>query len=81
VIDTGARQIAFVALEAGHFEPRLVRMGLPGRDGAVQILQGLAPGELVVTSGQFLLDAESRLREAVQKYLQQRAPPSAPEGR
>jgi hypothetical protein len=36
----------------------------------VQVLAGLAPGETVVTSGQFLLDAESRLREAVQAMLE-----------
>jgi len=69
VIDTGERQIAFVAQERGHFEPRNVRMGAAGGDGLVQVLSGLAPGERVVTSGQFLLDAESRLREAIQKHL------------
>jgi Cu(I)/Ag(I) efflux system membrane fusion protein/cobalt-zinc-cadmium efflux system membrane fusion protein len=77
IIDTGARQIAFVALESGHFEPRNVRMGLAARDGMVQVLQGLVPGESVVTSGQFLLDAESRLREAVQKFLQQKTEAAA----
>jgi Cu(I)/Ag(I) efflux system membrane fusion protein/cobalt-zinc-cadmium efflux system membrane fusion protein len=74
IIDTGTRQIAFIALQTGHYEPRNVHMGLSGRDGLVQVVQGLAPGEVVVTSGQFLLDAESRLREALQKYLQQRSP-------
>jgi hypothetical protein len=38
----------------------------------IQILAGVAPGEQVVTSGQFLLDAESRMREAIQKHLHDR---------
>ena len=46
-------------------------MGPVGNDGEVQILAGLAPGEQVVTSGQFLLDAESRFRDAIQKFLKQ----------
>ena len=65
VIDTGTRQVAFVALAGGHFEPRDVRMGLTGDDGRVQVLAGLSPGETVVTSGQFLLDVESRTTEAI----------------
>jgi Cu(I)/Ag(I) efflux system membrane fusion protein len=83
VIDTGARQVAFVVLGAGRFEPRRVRMGLETGDGRAQILAGLAPGERVVTSGQFLLDSESRLREAIQKMTAEKllippAPPPAP---
>jgi multidrug efflux pump subunit AcrA (membrane-fusion protein) len=70
VIDTGTRQIAFVALGDGHFEPRKVRMGVTGDNDRVQILEGLAPGETVVTSGQFLLDVESRTTEAIDKLRQ-----------
>jgi len=69
VIDTGTRQIAFVVAGGGRIEPRTVKLGLSGRDGVVQVLSGLAPGEQVVTSGQFLLDSESRLKEAIQKHL------------
>jgi Cu(I)/Ag(I) efflux system membrane fusion protein/cobalt-zinc-cadmium efflux system membrane fusion protein len=80
VIDTGKRQIAFVAQGGGRFEPRLIKLGTSGRDGLVQILSGLAPNEQVVTSGQFLLDSESRLKEAIQKHLSgnlaSKAPPS-----
>jgi RND family efflux transporter MFP subunit len=65
VIDTGERQIAFVDSGDGHFEARKVQMGIAGDGGMVQILTGLAPGEAVVTSGQFLLDAESRTVEAI----------------
>ena len=73
VIDTGARQIAFVDSGNGHFEPRKVHMGMPGDDDKVQILDGLAPGETVVTSGQFLMDVESRTIEATQKLTEQPA--------
>lgn len=72
IIDTGDAQMSFVALAVGKFEPRKVRMGLSGEDGMVQVVEGLAPGEALVTSGQFLLDSESRLREAIQKYLNQK---------
>ncbi len=67
VIDTGTRQIAFVVQPEGRFSPRMVRMGIVGDGDRVQILEGLAPGETVVTSGQFLLDVESRTTEAIQK--------------
>ncbi len=74
VIDTGVRQVAFVATGGGHFEPRDVRVGLGGDDGRVQILSGLSPGETVVTSGQFLLDVESRTAEAVDRLRSGAAP-------
>jgi Cu(I)/Ag(I) efflux system membrane fusion protein len=69
VIDTGTRQIVFVARERGQFEPRNVRMGASGQDGVVQVLEGLSPGDTVVISGQFLIDAESRMKEAIEKHL------------
>jgi Cu(I)/Ag(I) efflux system membrane fusion protein len=68
VIDTGTRQLAFVQESAGHFSPRLLTVGLAGDDDQVQVLSGLAPGETVVTSGQFLMDVESRRLEAAQKF-------------
>jgi len=78
VIDTGTRQIAFVVEGEGHFTPRLVRMGMMGDDDQVQILEGLAPGENVVTSGQFLLDVESRTIEATLKLSEGKFPSQAP---
>ena len=77
VIDTGIRQIAFVAEGEGHFTPRQVRMGIMGDNDMVQILEGLAPGETVVTSGQFLMDVESRTIEATQKLSAVAMTPSA----
>jgi hypothetical protein len=49
-------------------------MGLVGDNDRVQILQGLSPGETVVTSGQFLLDVESRTTEAVDKLMEASTP-------
>jgi len=68
VITTGERRVAFVSLGDGRFEPREVRTGL-SVGGKVQILDGLETGEMVVTSGQFLLDSESRMREALAKMV------------
>jgi Cu(I)/Ag(I) efflux system membrane fusion protein len=84
VIDTGERQVAFVALGQGRFAPRVVHMGAETGDGKVQILDGLKPGELVVTSGQFLIDSEARMREALARMMSGRkgaeATPSQAEG-
>jgi RND family efflux transporter MFP subunit len=72
VIDTGTRQVVFVVAGSGRFEPRNVKTGVPSTGGMIEILDGLKNGEQVVTSGQFLLDAESRMREAIQKHLNDR---------
>lgn len=69
IIDTGERQVAFVSLGEGRFQPREVKMGTQAADGMVEILSGLEPGENVVTSGQFLLDSEAKMREALAKMI------------
>lgn len=69
VLSTGARSVAFVSLGEGRFEPRQVRIGVETSESQVEVLDGLKPGELVVTSGQFLLDSESRVREALAKMI------------
>ena len=67
VIDDGARQVVFVARGEGLFEPRDVRLG--ARAGAdVEITEGLAAGEEIVTSGIFLIDAESNLQTALSAF-------------
>jgi Cu(I)/Ag(I) efflux system membrane fusion protein len=63
VLDTGERQIVFVEVGPGRFEPRAVRLGTRAGD-RVQVLEGLDEGEPVVTRAQFMLDSESRLRAA-----------------
>ncbi len=69
IIDTGERKVAFVSLGAGRFEPRRVRVGAETSGGMVEILDGLKPGEMVVTSGQFLIDSEAKIREALAKMI------------
>lgn len=70
VINTGLRSVAFVVSEPGRFEPREVQIGVRAENNFLQVLSGLVPGETVVVSGQFLLDSESRLREAALKFME-----------
>jgi len=69
VLDTGVRQLAFVDLGDGRFEPRELTVGQRA-DGMVVILKGLAEGEKVVTSANFLIDSESQLKAALQRGAQ-----------
>ncbi len=61
VIDSGMRQIVYVEKKPGVYEQRQVKIGLRGED-YVEILQGIAKGDRVVTSGNFLIDSESQLK-------------------
>jgi YHS domain-containing protein/multidrug efflux pump subunit AcrA (membrane-fusion protein) len=65
VLDSGTRKTVFVDLGEGRFEPRAVETGWRFGD-EVEIVRGLAPGERIVTSGNFLLDSESRMKLAAQ---------------
>lgn len=66
IINSGLRQRVFVVRDAGKFEPREVEIGL--RSGSLtEIRKGVAVGEEVVVSAQFLIDSESSLREAAAK--------------
>jgi rubrerythrin len=67
ILRSGAKNTVFVALDDGKFEPRDVALGVEAEDGLIQIISGLGAGERIVTSGQFLLDSESQLREAIAK--------------
>ena len=64
VIDSGTRQVVLVRLAEGRFVPRVVRVGRRG-DAYVEVMEGVAEGEHVVTSANFLIDAESNLRAAL----------------
>lgn len=64
VLDSGNRKVVFVALGEGYFAPREVVTGWRF-DDRVEIVKGLAPGEQIVISGNFLLDSESRMKLAV----------------
>jgi multidrug efflux pump subunit AcrA (membrane-fusion protein) len=69
VIRSGTRSVAVVALGEGRFEPREIELGLDSGDGWLEVLGGLHEGEDVVISSQFLIDSESKLREAHRKLL------------
>lgn len=75
VIDSGTRQIVLVRLAEGRFEPRTVQLGARG-DDYVEVVSGVAEGEQVVTSANFLIDAESNLKTALSGMSEQ-APHSA----
>jgi Cu(I)/Ag(I) efflux system membrane fusion protein len=64
VLDTGTRNVAFVDRDDGHLEPREVKVGAK-LDDYWQVLDGLKPGEKVVTRALFLVDSESQLRAVV----------------
>jgi RND family efflux transporter MFP subunit len=63
VLDSGLRKTVFVDRGNGWFEPRPVETGRSLGD-RVEILRGLTPGEKIVVSGNFLIDSESRLKQA-----------------
>jgi len=64
VIDSGTEKIAFVAMGAGKFEPRQLKVGQ--NDGSrIEVVSGLSAGEQVVTRANFLVDSESRLRASL----------------
>jgi Cu(I)/Ag(I) efflux system membrane fusion protein len=64
VIDTGVQQVVFVDTGDGHIEPREVLLGVRA-DGQVEVREGLEDGDLVVTSGNFLIDSESKLKAVI----------------
>ena len=64
VIDSGTRQIVLVQLAEGRFEPRIVKLGSRS-DNYAEVLDGIEEGEQVVTSANFLIDAESNLKAAL----------------
>ncbi len=69
VIRSGTRAQVFVVRGPGKFEPRQVELGMFS-NGKVAVLKGLNEGEEVVTSAQFLIDSESKLREATAKMME-----------
>ena len=72
VIDSGNRQVVLVERGEGRFEPRAVKLGLRG-DGLIEITDGLKDRERVVVAANFLIDAESNLKAALQAFT---APPA-----
>ncbi|HEX9745861.1 MAG TPA: efflux RND transporter periplasmic adaptor subunit [bacterium] len=69
VIYSGDSRVVFVSLSGGRFAPQAVTLGASSGDDMVEVLSGLVVGQTLVTSAQFLLDSESRLKEALNKML------------
>jgi len=64
VLDSGLRKVVFLDKGEGRFEPAEVKIGNKF-DGYYEVLEGLSPGERILASAGFLLDSESRLKEAM----------------
>ncbi|SDU50529.1 efflux RND transporter periplasmic adaptor subunit [Desulfobacula phenolica] len=79
VIHSGEKKIVFVARGDGKYTPREIQTGIYLDNGRVEILSGLAQEDSVVISGQFLLDSESKLKEAIQKMIESKSAPEKQE--
>lgn len=77
VIRSGTREVVLVQVGAGRFEPRAVVLGAQA-DDYVQVREGVAEGEQVVVSANFLIDAESNLRAALSSFTPPQQGPGAP---
>lgn len=69
ILASGTRELVFVSVGEGVFSPREITTGLVGDHRMTEVLTGVSEGEWIVASGQFLIDAESQLQEAIQKML------------
>src|SRR5882762_3468289 len=69
VLDSGSRQAVLVDRGEGRFEPREVKLGHRG-EGYVEVREGLAEDDPVVTSANFLIDAESNLKAALKGFAE-----------
>ncbi|WP_022666232.1 efflux RND transporter periplasmic adaptor subunit [Desulfospira joergensenii] len=81
VIHSGEKKIVFVARGNGRFSPREITTGMFLDQDRVQVLSGLTQGENIVVSGQFLLDSESKLKEAIQKMIESKSKGPAKAGK
>lgn len=73
IIDTGDRQVVFLDKGEGRFEPKDVKLGVRG-DDRTEIRRGIAAGDTVVVSANFLLDAESNLNSALSAMTEEAKP-------
>ncbi len=64
VVRSGNQDVVFLALGAGKFQPRQVKLGAKAGD-QIEVLEGLEEGESVVTRANFLVDSESQLRSSL----------------
>ncbi|WP_135506407.1 efflux RND transporter periplasmic adaptor subunit [Roseovarius aestuariivivens] len=83
VIRTGRAERVILKTDEGTFRPRLVNTGLRsgfGEGGRTEIVQGLAPGDEVVASAQFLIDSESALNAGMLRFAPTEAAPVEAKG-
>ena len=66
LIRTGSEERVIVSLGEGRYQPRKVIVGIEAGDW-VEILSGLDAGEMIVTSGQFLIDSEASIKASLQR--------------
>ena len=65
VIESGQKQVVFLHHGGGKLEPRLIKTGVKTGEWS-EVLEGLKEGEHIVTSANFLIDSESRLKSVVE---------------
>ncbi|HAZ14667.1 MAG: hypothetical protein A2X86_06265 [Bdellovibrionales bacterium GWA2_49_15] len=73
VLFSGEKKFVFIVMDKGHFMPRPIEAGLKA-DGYYEVTSGLASGDTIVTSANFLIDSESRLRGVLENATQTPAP-------
>lgn len=67
VIYAGKKRIVFLDLGEGRLQPKIIRAGLRNAD-YIEVLEGLAEGDKIVTSGNFLIAAESKLKSGLEQW-------------
>ncbi|MHC9061702.1 efflux RND transporter periplasmic adaptor subunit [Nitrospira sp. CMX1] len=65
IIESGQKQVVFLHLGGGKLEPRLIKTGVKTGEWS-EVLTGLNEGEHIVTSANFLIDSESRLKSVIE---------------
>ncbi|MFH2035272.1 MAG: efflux RND transporter periplasmic adaptor subunit [Candidatus Zixiibacteriota bacterium] len=65
IINSGTKQVIYIDEGDGSYSPHVIETGVVGENDMVEVISGLNDGEIIVTSGQFMLDSESRLNEAL----------------
>lgn len=65
IIESGQKQVVFLHLVGGKLEPRQIKTGVKTGE-LTEVLAGLKEGEHIVTSANFLIDSESRLKSVVE---------------
>jgi Cu(I)/Ag(I) efflux system membrane fusion protein len=78
LVYTGPRRLVFVDIGAGRFKPQEVRVGSEA-GGMFEVLDGLKPGDVIATSGMFLIAAEARISTAAKYWDNADSPPLAAE--